>query len=205
MRVLILLATLFAFAVAMAPLLLGARRRSIDFWAGPLAPDAGLMFFRRGKSSARVVLVCANPAAPTAAELAAGTDLSAAVAAIGGFETALNRINQPVMKYAEELQIDGPQTFADASMTLLEDDGTGADADSTARQDAYLALDEQSTGWMALAPKKGGTLIAGDDVEMWPFRVGARNRGWGLETEASRYVVQFAITGKPEKDAVVVT
>lgn len=167
--------------------------------------DAGLMFFRRGKSSAVFVPLVADTTLATVslAELAAGTNLSKAVASIAGFETTLNRINQPVMAYAEELQIDGPQTFADASMTLLEDDGTGADGDSTARQDAYDALEEQSTGYIVLAPRKAGALIAADLIEVWPVRVGARNRGWGLETEAARYVAQFAITGPPNKDAVV--
>lgn len=217
MRVALLILTLAAAAVAFGPMLVSAYRelrpdlapglRIVIPWRirmrMVLAGDAGLMFFRRGKSSARLVLTIANKAAPTVAELTAGTDLSKAVAAIGGFETTLNRINQPVMAYAEELQIDGPQTFADASMTLLEDDGTGADADSVAREAAYVALDEQTTGYIVLAPKKAGALVALDDCEVWPIRVGARNRGWGLETEASRYVVQFAITGAPEKDAVV--
>lgn len=169
-------------------------------------PEAGLMFFRRGKSSAIICPLVAgfDDGEVTLAEIAAGVNLSKAVAAIAGFETTLNRINQPVMAYVEELQIDGPQTFADASMTLLEDDGVGSDGDSVARVAAYAALDEQSSGVMVLAPKKAGALIATNDVELWPIRVGARNRGWGLETEAARYVVQFAVTGAPQKDAVVV-
>lgn len=167
--------------------------------------ELGLMFFRRGKSSAILCPTVAgfDDAEITVAELTAGVNLSKAVTAIAGFETTLNRINTPVMAYAEELQSDGPQTFADASMTLVEDDGTGTDGDSVARKAAYIALDEQATGIMALAPKKAGALIAGDDVELWPVRVGARNRGWGLETETARYVAQFAVTGSPQKDALV--
>jgi hypothetical protein len=214
-RTLAYLALLLAVFAALAPLLISARSRFAGHGARIVIPwrvrlrialaggDLGLMFFRRGKSSARLVLTCADPAAPTVAELDAGTDLSKAVAAIAGFETTLNRINQPVMAYAEELQIDGPQTFADASMTLLEDDGTGADGDSTARQAAYTALDEGSAGFMVLAPSKAGALIAADDVELWPYKVGARNRGWSLDAEAARYTVQFAITGSPQKDATV--
>lgn len=211
-----LILTLVGLALAAGPFLISARSAARPVagirlripWRLRLrlalaGGDLGLMFFRRGKSSARLVLTIANKAAPTAAELTAGTDLSKAVAAIAGFETTLNRINQPVMAYSEELQIDGPQTFADASMTLLEDDDTGVDGDSVARVAAYTALDEGTSGYIVLAPKKAGALVATDDCEVWPIRVGARNRGWGLETEAARYVVQFAITGPPEKDAVV--
>lgn len=218
MRALLILLTVAAAVVAFAPLLVsvarsrrvGAGYRVVIPWRLRLriavaSGDLGLMFFRRGKSSAYLVptVASATKSQVTLAELAAGTNLSKAVAAIAGFETALNRINQPVMAYPEELQIDGPQTFADASMTLLEDDGTGSDADSTARVAAYTALAEQSTGFIVFSPTKSGALIAADKIEVWPVRVGARNRGWGLETEAARYVVQFAITGAPNKNATV--
>lgn len=162
-----------------------------------------MLFFRRGKSGAMFVPTIANKSAPTVAELTAGVAIGRAVAAIAGFETTLNRINQPVMAYSEELQIDGPQTFADASMTLLEDDGTGSDADSIERVAAATALVEQASGYIVLSPKKAGALVATDKCEVWPVRIGAVNRSWALETEAARYVAQYAISGTPVKTATV--
>lgn len=162
-----------------------------------------MLFFRRGKSGAIFVPTIGNKAAPTVAEIGAGTQVSKAVAAINGFETTLNRINQGVMAYSEELQIDGPQTFADASMVLLEDDGTGSDGDSTARVAARTALVEGATGYMVLSPTKTGALVAADKCEVWPIKIGAVNRSWALETEVARYTAQYAITATPAKAAVV--
>lgn len=159
------------------------------------------IFFRRGKSNATFILTMAG-AAPTVAELAAGTDLSKAITAISGFDTTLNRVNTPIMDYSQEAQTEGPQQFSDASMTLIEDDGTAAQ-DSTARTAAYAAMAEGTSGYMILAPRKRGTPAAADKVEIWPVKVGARNRDWSLEGQPARYTVQFAITGSPVKDATV--
>lgn len=163
-----------------------------------------MMFFRRGRSGAIFVATIANKAAPTVAELNAGTQLSKAVATINGFETALNRINQGVMAYSEELQIDGPQTFADASIVFIEDDGTGSDGDSTARVAARTSQAEGATGHIVLSPTKTGTLTAADKCEVWPVKIGAVNRSWSLDNEPARYTSQYAITGTPSKAAVVV-
>ena len=164
-----------------------------------------MLFFRRGKSGAIFCPTIADKAAPTVAEITAGTPIGRAVATITGFETSLNRINQPVMAYAEELQVDGPQTFTDASMVLLEDDGTGSDDDSTERTAAYTALVEGASGYIVLVPKSAAAPAAATKVEVWPVKVGARNRSWSLDTETARYSVQYAIAGSPEKDAVVAT
>lgn len=165
-----------------------------------------MLFFRRGRSASHFCPTLADPNAPKlATEITAGTELSAAVAAIAGFETTLNRINQPVQKYAQEVQVDGPQQFQDASMTLLENDGSGVDADSVARDEAYAVLEEGATGYLVLHPTKAAGFTVGDEVEVWPVKVGARNRSWAMETETARYVVQYAITGPPIKDAVIAT
>lgn len=161
-----------------------------------------MMFFRRGKSGCIVCPTVADLAAPTVAELAAGTPIGRAVNTISGFETSLNRINTAVMAHAQELQTDGPQTFADASMVLIEDDGTGSDDDSVERQDAYDALIDGTTAVLVFIPK-ATSATTGTEVETWPVKVGARNRSWSLDAETARYTAQFAITGAPEKAAVV--
>ena len=245
------------------------------------------MFFRRGTTGVRFVPTIVNIASPTAAEITAGTDLGPALAAMEGFETKLNRINQPLLKYKQEVQIDGPQQFGDAKLTLIEDDGTGATGDDLARKNIYIALPEQATGFIVINPvaqtfvatgaslgtvtvaittgvltvsavetlavgdavqlgtmtggaplvagttyyvqsvptsttltlsaTPGGVAIAttsagsstsivkltGAKVEVWPIRIGSKNRDFSLGTEPGRYIAELAISGAQEKNAVV--
>lgn len=160
------------------------------------------MFFRRGTTGVIFVPTIADLSAPTAAELAAGTDLGPALAAMEGFETKLNRINQGLLKYKVEVQIDGPQQFGDAKLTLIEDDGTGATGDDLERKTIYTALAEQATGFIVINPV-AQTFEAADKVETWQIRIGAKNRDFSLGTEPARYVCELAITGAQDKDAVV--
>jgi len=156
-------------------------------------------YFRRGKSKALFVPTIASQAAPTTAELTAGTDLSKAVTAIENFDTSTAKISQAVLAYVQNLQENGEQTFGDASMTLLEDDGA-AGGDSAFYAAAYTALAENATGYIVLAP---GAITAGKKVEVWPVTIGANNRQWTLDNEMAKYQVAFAVTTPPTKNAIV--
>lgn len=160
------------------------------------------MFFRRGTTGVLFVPTIVDITAPTAAELTAGTDLGAAMAAMEGFETSLNRINQPLLKYKQEVQIDGPQQFGDAKITLIEDDGTGATGDDLERKTIYTALAEQATGHIVINPT-AQVFGAAAKVEVWPIRIGSKNRSFSLDAEPARYVCELAITGAQDKNAVV--
>ena len=160
------------------------------------------MFFRRGTTGVLFVPTIVDISSPTAAELAAGTDLGAAMAAMEGFETSLNRINQPLLKYKQEVQIDGPQQFGDAKITLIEDDGTGATGDDLERKTIYTALAEQATGFIVINPA-ANSFVAAAKVEVWPIRIGSKNRSFSLDAEPARYVCELAITGAQDKNAVV--
>jgi len=142
------------------------------------------MFFRRGTTGVRFV--------PTIV----------AIAAMEGFETSLNRINQPLLKYKQEVQIDGPQQFGDAKITLIEDDGTGATGDDLERKTIYTALAEQATGFIVINPA-ANSFVAAAKVEVWPIRIGSKNRSFSLDAEPARYVCELAITGAQDKNAVV--
>lgn len=160
------------------------------------------MFFRRGTTGVRWVPTIVNIASPTVAEIAAGVDLGPALASMEGFETQLNRINQALLKYKQEVQIDGPQQFGDAKITLIEDDGTGATGDDLARKTIYTALVEQATGFIVINPT-AQTFPAAAKVECWPARIGSKNRSFSLDAEPARYVAELAISGAQEKNAVV--
>lgn len=161
------------------------------------------VYFRRGQSyAAWVPTIASTSAGPTTSELAAGTELTKAITALAGFETSLNRINTPLMAYKEELQGDGPQTLGDATITIIDDDGVSS-ADSTARASARTALAEAAVGYVVIAPSKTGTPIATDKVDVWPAKVGARNRDLSLDANLARSIVQIAITATPRKDVAV--
>jgi hypothetical protein len=160
------------------------------------------VYFRRGQSALIVVpTIASTTAGPTASELAAGVDVTAAVTGLGGFETSLNRINTPLMSQREELQVDGPQTLGDGTITLVDDDGT-ASAGSTARVAARTALAEGTTGYLVVAPSKL-TPTTGTVVDVWPFKSGALNRNLGLDAALATSVCQVAFTASPRKDKAV--
>lgn len=164
--------------------------------------DLGALYFRRGKSNAWFLPTVAGAAGPTLAEITAGTELGAAIAGMQGWETSLNRIQQAVLKYATDYQVDGPQQFGDAQMTFLDDDGVGSDTDSTARQAVSTVMVEQGTGFVCLSPKVLAP-IAATKVHLFPVKIGARNDTFSLDNEPARYVCDFAITGAARKNVAV--
>lgn len=158
-----------------------------------------MKYFRRGVSTAVFVTTIASPAAPTQAEITAGTPLTKAVTAISNFTTSVTRISQPVLAYAVTPEINGSQTFGSAQLTLLEDNGT-SDTDSAVLIAAYTALADGASGYIVLAP--GGT-AATKKVEVWPVQVGANNRQWSTGDDMAQYTVDFAVTNPPTKNAVM--
>lgn len=159
------------------------------------------LFMRRGKSATYFVPTIANTAAPTVAEITAGVDLSAAVAALNGFETSQNRINQVVQKYRSEQQIAGPEQFPDVSIVLVEDDGTGSDADSVARQAAQAAVVEDATGYVVLL-RSSSTPIAAGKCDVYTVSTGAVNPSYSLDAEPARYTANYFV-GAYKKNAVI--
>lgn len=161
------------------------------------------LFFRRGQSNMTFLTALASTSLiPTAAEITAGVDLSKAILGVTGFNTTLNRVNTPVLDYAQEIQVAGPQTFGDASLTLADDDGTTS-ADSTARVAARTALAEGTNGYIVIAASRRGKPVAATKVDVWPVLVGALNREITLDAQIARSTAQLAITGAAAKDVAV--
>lgn len=164
-----------------------------------LTGDYGLLFFRRGKSSWWYVAALTNYLTPTATAINGGTLLDKAIADLSGWDTQLNRINEPWWDSNVDIQTDGPQQLGDASFTFFDDDGTGSDANSVARQAVDTLMVEGLAGFIVNAPKKKGTVVAADKVNVWPVKLGARNTDYSLDVRSARYICQFAVTGTPAK------
>lgn len=211
LAILLLTALTIAATLGLAHFLIGGgpdRRMSLrDRWRrlrldAAIFGPVGALYFRRGKSNAWLLPAISGAAGPTLAEITAGTELGGVIAGISGFETTLNRVQQPTLKYAQDFQVDGPQQFGDAQMIILDDDGVGSDAESVERQTASTVLQEQTTGYIVLSPRKT-TPIAGTKVHVFPQKIGARNDAFTLDTEVARYRVDYAITGAARKDVLV--
>lgn len=147
-------------------------------------------FFRRGVSLIRFLPAVANPAAPTAPEIAAGTVLTAAVAAISGFQLSNSPIPVPDLATVFTPQINGEDTVADSTLTLNDDDTV-----STIR----VALAKGTSGFILLQPY-GAT--AAKRAEVWPVKVTGYNDEWSVDNTNAKSVVGFAITAVPTQNAV---
>lgn len=131
------------------------------------------LFMLRGKGEAWWLPSVASDLGPTEAEVAAGIALGAAFNAIQGLDPQRNPINIPVLKYREELQIEGPTTYQNVSITLVEDDGTGTDADALERQEAATTMVEGADGVLFLR-RTGKTATVGVKGHMIRAEVGSQ-------------------------------
>lgn len=151
------------------------------------------LFMVRGTGDAWWVPTIADPdLKPTPAEIAAGINLSAAINAITGLEPQSNKINVAILKYKQEPQIDGPETFQDVSITIAEDDGTGTDADALARQVALTTLIKGASGFLVLSRTKQGTPIAADKLSVLGASVGSVVPNWSLDANAATTDVRLS-------------
>lgn len=162
------------------------------------------MFFWRGRGEALYVATIANPAAPTAAEIAAGIVLSAGLTAVSGFETTVNRVAVPVLASDVDIQMNGPAQFGDSTLSLVEDDGVGSDPDDVLRRTAVTTLAKDTTGYIVMCRnKKKAAMIAAVKVDVFPGYVGGNNKDWSLDASATRRNVAWIQTSAPKQDVAI--
>lgn len=150
------------------------------------------LYMLRGRGGAWWLPSVADPSGnPTDAERAAGIPLSAAFNAIAGLEPQQNKINVAVLKYKTEAQIGGPETFQNVSITIVEDDGTGTDADAQERQDALTTMTEGTSGVLILSRTKQ-TLAAGDKVFSIAASIDSQTPNWNLDAAAATTAINLS-------------
>lgn len=147
-------------------------------------------FFRRGVSKIRFLPAVAATS-PTRAEITAGTDLTAFIADIQGFQLTNSPIPVPNLNETFTGQIDGEDTVQDSGFTLNDDDDT---------DDVRTALPKGTAGYILLMPY-GDTPTK--RCEVWPVKVTGFNDAWSVGNDPAQAAVQFAITSTPTQDAVV--
>jgi hypothetical protein len=150
-------------------------------------------FFRRGKSKIRFCPLVANPAAPTRAELTAGTDLSDFVAEIGGFSLSNSPISTPDLGASFTKSIPGEDTTDESSLTLYDDDqASGAPYRTT--------LARGVEGYIVLMPYGD---IPARRCEVWHVISTGINEEWSLGNDSARTSVTFSVNSVPQQNAVV--
>lgn len=141
-----------------------------------------------------------NLAAPTSAELTAGTVLctpgtyvNAGLKELGGFETTQEFVVSKDLATKVDSKIPGRQSLPDASLTFFDDD-----ASSTIR----TALAEGTVGFLVLMPYGQ---VTGKRCEVWPVTIGALNNSQLVAggADPATFMVAAAVTSAPNKLAVV--
>lgn len=156
-------------------------------------------FFRRGKEKWVFAPAVANMAAPSRAEINAGTvltqpgDTSAAgVASVAGFSVTNTPIVKPDAASTFDKSIPGIDSTDASSITFYDDD-----ASSTKR----TALAKDTAGFIIRMPYGD---VATKRCEVWQVRTTGVNDDANLvAAEAATFVVGFSIENAPNQNAVI--
>lgn len=144
--------------------------------------EAGARGRRGGTSKIFFAPTISNKAAPTQAEITAGTDLTPQLAEINGVTFSNQPIDVPDFSSAWTKKIPGEDQADDPALTFYED--------STSNP-IKTALAKGTAGYLVLCPW-GST--ATKVCEVWPVTVASNAREWSAGNEAARYVVKFTTT-----------
>jgi len=153
-------------------------------------------FMRKGTTKLFFVLTISNTAAPTAAEVNAGTRLDTQIAEVAGFSFKNNPIDIPVMSTAFVGKINGEDTVEDSSLTFYEDSVTNPILTAQAKgTNGYVVIFYGGTA--------GASPAAGDKCEVWPATVASTARMYSAGNEAAKYQISYALTAQPTSPTLV--
>jgi hypothetical protein len=154
-------------------------------------------FFRRGKTKTFWVPTIASAALiPTAAEVNAGTNMTASVADIAGFNFSNSPIATPDMASTFTSNIPGEDVAADSTLTFYEDTTTNT---------LQTTLAKGVSGYVAIffAGIAGANPAAADKAEVWPVQSTGPFREYSMGNDSARWGVKFAMTAPPNFSATL--
>lgn len=153
-------------------------------------------FMRKGTTKVYFLTTLPAPAAPTTAQITAGTALTDQISEINGFTYANSPIDTPDMGNAFVTKISGEDTVENSSIVFYEDKLTNP---------ISTALAKGVNGFILIFPTgiAGANPAAGDKSESWPVQIASNARQYQAGNEAARYTVSFANTGAPVAGTVV--
>lgn len=139
----------------------------------------------------------ANIAAPTVAEINAGTDLTNLIVSLEA-STRGNVVNTPALDSLFETTIPGTVT-ATFTMEAYRDDTTDTVWDTLPRgTSGFIVISRFGFGGATVADP-----AIGDVVEVWPIKVVTRSATPLQSGDSQRCTVECTVPTEPDEDAVV--
>jgi hypothetical protein len=126
----------------------------------------------------------ANKNAPTLAEFNAGTDVTAQVAAVAGFDLTTNMLDVPDAGSTYVSTIPGRQTTSASSINFYQ---------SSTSSDIRSLLTQNLTGFLAFLTEGN---IVGGKCNVFPVTVASVSPDQNIEGSA-QVMIQFGVTSKP--------
>lgn len=134
----------------------------------------------------------ASKAAPTSAELAAGTDLTGQVSAVSGFTLSRASIDVPDAASEFTAKIPGRSSSDSSSITVYA---------SSTSTDARTLLVQDTNGYIVIYPEGINTSCTCD---VFPVRISATSKPNDIES-SGQLEVMFEVTSKPVLNITIPT
>lgn len=149
-------------------------------------------FNPQGLSKYLWVTTIANPAAPTAAELAAGVDLTCAIMADGveGFSSEPQYVDATPLCATAERNVKGLATTTNGAFTMLRGSTAGSDNSDLLND---LVGDINTAGYVVFS--LDGSLAATHLVDVFPSTLASVNPMPAVGGQSARYKVGFSHEG----------
>jgi hypothetical protein len=152
---------------------------------------AATRYFPTGTTSYYFCPSIASKAAPTRAEMNAGTRLDVDVNKVDGWQVTSEVIGTPDLATRFTSQIPGRITASDSSLTMYA---------STDGVDVRGLLPRDTAGFIVRLDA-GDT--AGRKMDVFPIKVTALSKDMGTGDEAALITVMFAITSEPAENVTI--
>lgn len=147
-------------------------------------------FFRRGVTRFVFCPSVANAAAPTRAEITAGTVLTG-ITAVSGFQIARSFVDTPTLDSSYTSNVPGERKAGNSMLTFRDD--------QSASQSIRTALAEGTSGTMVYMPYGD---VPNTRCETWPVISAGVNDVVDM-TKAAEFEVSFATPTAPTQNATV--
>lgn len=143
----------------------------------------------------------ASQAAPTVAEITAGTEITTPIVTVSGFKYGGSNVKVPDLSDRFDKSVSGRFTIEDSSIQFYKGDTTG---DTEKVVEALLP--DGTTGYILRFPPVAGAkpaVAAAVKCAVWPIQVMSNTEDPPSPNEAVKFTVEFAHPKSPTKVATV--
>lgn len=147
-------------------------------------------FNNRGQKKVYFIPTVAAVAAPTMAEITAGTHLTPVIRAMTGFKFGAGTEDAADMDSTFPKTVSGMQTVEDSTITIYEGDAAG-DPEKVAE----LALTLNTAGYVVIVPK--GVATATFKARVWPVKILSNSPDESADSGAATVTIGFSLPAVP--------